>query len=225
MTCYETSSCSFCLPSLSPPSLFLPAGPSAVCVQRSGHDTGQGRGTEVRGRHGLSESRESTWQGEVWKFLQASWQTGWESGTSWAEGPAGTCEEGRSGWKAAVDSWALHSEIWAADFLEQSTFQKACPDTPENHHLLPSCDCQSLSLCLGQPQLPYGLRCVCSGPRLSLLSLTFLPPLLPLCLPLVFLFSSPRSSLSPLSFLPCPPVPSSPPPSPGQGLSSSCLYS
>ena len=140
-------------------------------------------------------------------------------------GTWGTCREGRSGWKAAVDSWGLHSEVWAADFLEQSTFQKVCPDTPDNNHLSPSSDCQSLSLCLGQPQLQYGLHCVCSGPRLSLLSPTFLPSLLPLCLPLLFLFSSPLSSLSPPSCLPCPPVTSSPPPSPGQGLSFSCLYS
>lgn len=112
------------------PSLLVPQ--TSVC--RAWHDTGQGRGTEVRGHNGLSETRENTWQGEAWKFLQASWWTGWENGTSWAEGPAGTFGEGRSGWKAAVNSWALHSEVWAADFLEQSTFQKACPDTPENNH-------------------------------------------------------------------------------------------
>lgn len=110
MTCYETLPAVPAFPP-PPPSVSLPAGPSDIRAQNSGRDTGQKRDI------GLSETRENTWQGGAWKFVQASWWAGWESGTSWAEGPAGTCGEGRSGWKAAVDSWGLHSEVWAADFL------------------------------------------------------------------------------------------------------------
>lgn len=91
--------------------------------------------TEVRGHHGLSETRESTWQGEA-QFLQASWWTGWRV-RSWAEGPAGTCGEGEI-WLEGCCGLLGFTQRSGQLILEQSTFQKACPDTPENHHLLPS---------------------------------------------------------------------------------------
>ena len=114
-------------------------------------------------------------------------------------GTWGTCREGRS-----VDSWGLHSEVRAADFLAQSTLQKVCPDTPENSHLLPPSDCQSSASASASLSSSMASTVPAQGPD----SASSPPPFFPRFCPSVSLYCS----SSPLPFLPSLLLPASPVP-------------
>ena len=176
------------------PSLLAPQ----TSVRRTQGMTRDRRGTEVRGHRGLSETRENTGKEGPGSFSRQA------GGLDGRVGHLGQRDLGNMQGGGSVDSWGLHSEVRAADFLAQSTLQKVCPDTPENSHLLPPSDCQSSASASASLSSSMASTVPAQGPD----SASSPPPFFLRFCPSLSLYCS----SSPLPFLPSLLLPASPVP-------------